>query len=498
MSSSLFSTMNRLRRTLQWSGFSPTRLYASKRGGQNTLYAKLSPLGNPNISLVPELDRWAYKGTKVSTAELNRIIRDLRMRRRYKQALEVSEWMGVKCSLRSSDHAVQLDLIGRVHGLDSAETYFNNLNEKDLNEKTYGALLNCYVREKLTERSLSHMQKMKELGFASSALPYNDLMCLYTNTGQYERIPELLAEMKENKVVPDNFSYRICINSYGERSDIEGMEKVLEEMEGQAHIVMDWNTYAAVANAYRKAGLTDKAVSALKESEKKLEGETKAEGYNFLITLHGSLGNKLEVERLWKCKKASKKVINKDYISMLGALVKLNEFEDAKSLLKEWETCANNFDFRVPNVLLIGYCQRGMLEKAEAMLEEIMKKGKVPIPNSFGILAAAFVEKGDMGKAFEYMKKAISSYPGNEGWRPTPTVIKKLLQWLGEEGRVEEVEGFVGLLSAVIPMDRGMYHTLIKANIREGKEYKEILESMEANNIKPDEVTKEILGSRHE
>ncbi|XP_068640447.1 pentatricopeptide repeat-containing protein At4g21705, mitochondrial-like [Aristolochia californica] len=498
MSSYLFSIMNRLRRTLPWSGFSPTRSYASKRSGQNTLYAKVSPLGNPSISLVPELDKWADKGKKVGMAELNRIIRDLRMRRRYKQALEVSEWMGVKCSLRSSDLAVQLDLIGRVRGLESAETYFNNLNENDLNEKTYGALLNCYVREKLTERSISHMQKMKELGFASLALPYNNLMCLYTNTGLYEKIPELLAEMKENEVVPDNFSYRICINSYGERSDFEGMEKVLEEMEGQAHIIMDWNTYATVANGYIKAGVTDKAVSALKKLEEKLEGESKAEGYNFLITLYGSLGNKSEVDRLWKCRKACKRVVNRDYISMLSALVKLNGFEEAESLLKEWETCAHNFDFRVPNVLLIGYCEKGMPEKAEAMLEEITKKGKVPKPNSFRVLATAFEEQGNMGKAFEYMKKAVSSYPGNEGWRPKRTVIKKILGWLGEEGKVEEVEGFVALLSAVSPMDRDMYHTLIKANIREGKDYKEILKSMEADNIKPDEETIKILGSSHE
>ncbi|XP_068646031.1 pentatricopeptide repeat-containing protein At4g21705, mitochondrial-like [Aristolochia californica] len=489
--------MNRLQQTFQWSRFSAVRPYASRRRVQNTLYNQLSPLGNPNISLVPELDRRADKGEIVSRGELTWIIRDLRMRRRYTQALEVSEWMGVNCSLKSTDRAVQLDLIGRVRGLESVETYFNNLNENDLNQKTYKALLDCYVREKLTERSLSHMQKMIELGFGSSASPYNELMGLYANTGQYEKIPELLAQMKENKVVPDTFSYRICINSYGKRSDVEGMEKILEEVEGQAHL-MDWNFYADVANVYIKAGLTDKAVSALKKSEEKLKGRSKAEGYNILITLNGSLGNKLEVDRLWKCRKARMKVINKDYISMLGALVELNEFEDAKSLLKEWETCTNNFDFRVPNVLLIGYCQKGMLEKAEAMLEEIMKKGKVPIPNSFGILAAAFGEKDDMGKAFEYMKKAISSYPGNEGWRPRPTVIKKLLRWLGEEGRVEEVEGFVGLLSAVIPMDRGMYHTLIKANIREGKEYKEILESMEINNIKPDKVTKEILGSWHD
>ncbi|KAF9603689.1 hypothetical protein IFM89_037452, partial [Coptis chinensis] len=64
----------------------------------------------------------------------------------------VSEWMEkkVECTFSSGERAVQLDLIGRVRGL--------------------------------TDKSVSHLQKMKENGFASTPLCYNDLMCLYTNT----------------------------------------------------------------------------------------------------------------------------------------------------------------------------------------------------------------------------------------------------------------------------------------------------------------------------
>lgn len=163
--------------------------------------------------------------------------------------LQVSEWMNKKgiCAFSPTEHAVQLDLIGKVQGFLSAETYFNNLRDQDKTDKTYGALLNCYVRQRQTEKSLSHWQKMKDMGFASSALTYNDLMCLYANIGQYEKVRDILNEMKRNEVSPDNFSYRICINSYGVRSDIEGMEEILKEMESQPHILMDWNTYSVVA-----------------------------------------------------------------------------------------------------------------------------------------------------------------------------------------------------------------------------------------------------------
>lgn len=64
---------------------------------------------------------------------------------------------------------------------------------------------------------------------------------------------------------------------------LEGVEKALKEMEGQPHIVMDWNTYAVVADLYIKAGQTNKAINALKMSEERLDTEN-GHGYNFLIS----------------------------------------------------------------------------------------------------------------------------------------------------------------------------------------------------------------------
>ena len=401
------------------------------------------------------------------------------------------------CVFSSTEHAVQLDLIGRVRGFLSAEIYFNNLQNHDQTDKTYGALLNCYVRQRQTDKSLSHLQKMKEMGFASSPLTYNDMMCLYTNVGQYEKVPDVLAEMKLNNVYPDNFSYRICINSYGAVSDNEGVEKVLKEMERQPHISMDWNTYAVAANFYIKAGLSDKAIEALKKSEERLD-KRDGLGYNHLISLYASMGNKAEVLRLWGLEKsACKKHINRDYITMLESLVKLGELEEAEKVIKEWESSGNCYDLRVPNIVIIGYSEKGLFEKAQAMLEELMEKGKLTTPNSWGTVAAGYMDNGEMEKAVECMKAAISLHVNNKGWKPNGRVIGGILSWLGEKGRREEVEAFVESLRAVIPMNRQMYHTLIMANIRAGKEVDELLARMKADKIDEDAETKKILlGTR--
>ena len=60
----------------------------------------------------------------------------------------------------------------------------------------------------------------------------------------------MMAEMKRNGIVPDNFSYNICINAYGTRADFFGLENTLKEMECAPEFVVDWDTYAVVVDSF--------------------------------------------------------------------------------------------------------------------------------------------------------------------------------------------------------------------------------------------------------
>ncbi|XP_044489063.1 pentatricopeptide repeat-containing protein At4g21705, mitochondrial-like [Mangifera indica] len=454
-----------------------TRAYRAAEG--NNLHSRISPLGDPNLSLVPVLDQWIQEGKKCTVFELQRVVRDLRARRRFKHALQVSEWMssnGLPFSV--SDSAVRLDLISKVNGLEAAETYFNSLNGEYKIDKVYGALLSCYVREGLVDKSLAHLQKMKELGFAS-AFNYNDLMCLYRHTGQFEKIPHVLSDMKENGVSPDSFSYRICMRACGARSDSSSMEHILEEMENQPHITMDWLTYSTVASVYIKAGLIEKSLIYLKKCEEKVSKD--AVGYNHLILLYATLGNKDEMMRLWGLQKSnSKKLINRDYITMLDSLVKIGELEESEKLFKEWDSSCQTYDFRVPNILLTGFSRRGFIEKAEAMLRDIVKKGKTPTPNSWAIVAAGYLDKQNMERAFECIKEALAVHEENKPWRPRPSLISSILSWLGDNRDADEVEAFVISLKYKVPESREVYLALRNSYTRSGKEVDQLLESMKA------------------
>ncbi|GAB2284534.1 hypothetical protein Dimus_018988 [Dionaea muscipula] len=458
------------------------------------LFSRIILIGSPNADVAPILDQWVNEGSKVRTVQLQSIIRALRARNRFNQALEVSEWMSSRrvCPFFPGDHAVQLDLIGKVRGIDAAESYFEKMTEKS--EKIYGALLSCYIRELLVDKSLSLFSKMKEMGFATNALTYSDIMSLYLYMEQPEKIPDVLSDMRANGVLPNNFIYRICLKSYGLRSDFESIEKLMKEVESQVHIPIHWSVYSTAASIYSKAGFTEKAQHYLKKAEGMINKDP--HGYNTLITIYASRGDKSQVKRLWGMKKTAsgRQLNNNDYKTMMISLIKLDEFEEAKELFKEWESAGTLYDFRIPNVLLIEYTRGGLVREAEAFLDKIIEKGRSPIPNSWGIIASGYVDQGNMEKALQCMRKAFELQPQHEGWLPKPRVVTSILNWLGEKGEVEQVEEFVNDLRRIVPMDRAMYHALIKAHVRDGNEVDGILQDMKADNIDVDEETKKILG----
>lgn len=67
--------------------FSSTKPNPTRLPGK--LYKRISPVGDPNLSIVPVLDDWVGEGHSVYKTELVRIIKELMSYKRFKHALEV-------------------------------------------------------------------------------------------------------------------------------------------------------------------------------------------------------------------------------------------------------------------------------------------------------------------------------------------------------------------------------------------------------------------------
>lgn len=339
--------------------------------------------------------------------------------------------------LTERDVATRLDLIFMVHGQEQAERYFNTIPKQLKTSGTYGALLSIYARGKSLNKAEATMQRMREMGLATSSFPYNMLINLYSQTDNHDKIAGLILEMQMQAIPWDAFTRSNLMAAYAARSDISSMEKLLNCMEEDPNISVNWNIYSIAADGYLKVGLIDKALEMLK----KMEGSTpvleKHPRFNFLLSFYARAGHKDELYRIWDQYKASNNR-PQAYSCMITSLARLDDIEGAEKIYQEWEHEHSMSDLRVLNSLLSAYCQGCLFDKAESLANHVAMQGRIPYASTWNILAKGYADNKQMPKAVEMFKKALSV--GREGWRPDSVILETCLEYLEGQGDMEEIE----------------------------------------------------------
>ncbi|KAH7653649.1 TPR-like protein [Dioscorea alata] len=463
---------------------------------EEALYKRLFRGGSSSKSVSNELTDFLKSRKLVYKWEVGVTLRKLRSRKRFRPALKLSETMAKRgMNLTVSDHAICLDLVAKARGITSAEEYFINLPEPAKNNLAYGALLNCYCKELMTEKAEALMEKMKELRFASSPMVYNSLMTLYTKTNRHDKIPSIIQEMKADDVMPDCFTYNVWMRALAAMKDISGVERVIEEMKRDGRVTADWTTYSNLASIYVDAGMFQKAEGALKELEKRNAGRDLS-AYQFLITLHGRTGNLVEVYRIWRSLKlAHPRMANISYLNMIQVLVNLKDLSGAEICFKEWESKCSTYDIRVVNVLLRAYTKEDMFEKAEKLKKHAKMKGARLNAKTWEILLEHHLNKGDM-KSVIYcadrgMKKG-KTY--NRIWVPPPNVVKSIMQYFEEKKDVNGAEKFIEVLKSVqSELSTEVLEALIRTYAIAGKKCPGMRLRLKMENATVSEATEKLL-----
>ncbi|XP_062107336.1 pentatricopeptide repeat-containing protein At2g20710, mitochondrial-like [Humulus lupulus] len=412
----------------------------------DTLYHRMSRLGDPKISMTPVLEQWAQEGRDVKQSELQKIIKQFRKYRRFTQALQISEWLSeANFGPSSRDIAIHLDLISKVYGLERAEENFNSIPESFRIDKVHGTLLNCYTDKKSLEKAEDLFQKMKKMGFIQTALTYNAMLSLYSRMGKHEKLKILTQEMEQNGIKFDRFTLNIQLNAYAVTSNIEEMEKLLLKIEADHQIALDFHSYFIAANGYLKAGFPEKALIKLNRSEQVIPNKERKIAYERLLTLYAATGKKDEVYRIWNLFKNVGRVYNTGYLSMFSSLVKLDDIDGMEKIFEEWESVNTLFDNRIANLMLSAYCKKGLLEKAFVCVDRLFSNsGYEPDANLWLCLSTQCCIDGEMGKAVECMKKAILA--GGPRWKVNRTTFVAFLEYLKKEGNMEPAHEILRLL----------------------------------------------------
>ncbi|KAE8736388.1 putative pentatricopeptide repeat-containing protein [Hibiscus syriacus] len=458
-----YSSISRILRVMAYSTKTLSRPSPSK--SPDTLHTRVSRSGDPKSSVVPVLNQWLEEGKPMKQSTLQVIIRHLRSFRRYKHALEVSEYMSeeMKYNISVGDMAVKLDLISKVHGLDQAEKYFNSLPEAMKTFQVYGALLNCYANHECLEKAEDTFQIMRKSGLPIFAVSYNVMLNLYNHLGKHEKLDALMQEMTDKGIKHNAFTNNIRLNAYASSYDIEGMEKFLTRMENDAEISMDWNAYVIASNAYLKAKLTVKALQMLSRAEQLVPQSSRKHAYEVFLTIYTNLGRKEDVYRIWNLYRNLGKFFNSGYLCMISSLVKLDDLDGAEKVLAEWEIGCSFCDARIPNVMISAYCKKGYVEKAEAYTKRLIERGVIKEPDAFILnsLATGYQMDGQMAEAVETLKAAISC--SNSRWKPNTGTLAACLKFLERENNLEAAKELLELFNVKGHLSIDAYDRLVRS-----------------------------------
>lgn len=410
--------------------------------------------------------------------------------------LQLSETMTKRNMNKTiSDHAIHLDLVAKGRGIAAAENYFVNLPESAKNHLCYGALLNCYCKELMTEKAEGLMEKMKELDLPLTSMPYNSLMTLYTKVGQPEKIPSIIQEMKASNIMPDSFTYNVWMRALAAVNDISGVERVVDEMKRDGRVTGDWTTYSNLASIFVEAGLFEKAEVALKELEKR-NAYKDLSAYQFLITLYGRMGNVYEVYRIWRSLRlAFPKTANISYLNMIQVLVNLKDLPGAEKCFCEWESSCTTYDIRVANVLIGAYAKSDMLEKAEELKERARRRGAKPNAKTWEIFLDYHLQKGDFNLAVDCIANAISIGRGNgEKWVPSSETIGIMMRHYEQEKDVDGAEEFIEILKkSADSLGAEVFESLIRTYAAAGRTSSAMQRRLKMENVKVSEDTQKLL-----
>lgn len=130
-------------------------------------------------------------------------------------------------------------------------------------------------------------------------------------------------------------------------------------------------------------------------------------------------------------------------MSVITSLLKFDDIDSAEKIFNEWDSRELNYDIRVPNYLMGAFCRKGLMEKAETLVNRVMVKGGKPNAKMYYSLATGYLQINQAEKGVEAMKKAI--LVSGPWWKPSKESLAACLEYLKTKGDVEAAEEFISL-----------------------------------------------------
>ncbi|TKY62708.1 Pentatricopeptide repeat-containing protein mitochondrial [Spatholobus suberectus] len=412
----------------------------------------------PGTSLHLALDKWLEEGNELTREEVSLAMVNLRKRKMFGRALQLSEWLESKKQFEfiERDYASRLDLIAKARGLQKAEVYIETIPESFRSEIIYRTLLANCVSQNNVKKAEEVFSKMKDLNFPVTVFACNQLLFLYKRNDK-KKIADVLLLMENENIKPSSLTYEILIDTKGQSKDIDGMDQIVDRMKAQG-IEPGIKTQAVLARHYISAGLQDKAETLLKE----MEGENLKQNRwlcRILLPLYANLGKEDEVGRIWNVCETNPR--HDECLAAIEAWGKLNIIDEAEKvfemMIKKWKlsskTCSG---------LLKVYANNKMLMKGKDLIKRMGDGGCRIGPLTWDAIVKLYVQAGEVEKADSVLQKATQQ----SQLKPIFSTYLTILEQYANRGDIHNSEKtFYRMKQADYPSRPKMYQVLMNAYI---------------------------------
>ncbi|KAL0707683.1 hypothetical protein Bca4012_074109 [Brassica carinata] len=425
------------------------------------------------------LEQWVKEGKDLSQTEVSLAVHNLRKRRSYAMCLQLWEWLraNTQFEFTEANYASQLDLVAKVHSLQKAEAFLNDIPESSRGEVVYRTLLANCVLKLHVKRAEDLFNKMRELKFPTSVFACNQLLLLYSKHDR-KKIPDVLLLMEKENIKPTRGTYQFLINSKGLSGDIAGMDKLVETMKEEG-IKLDPEIQAAVARYYMRAGRKERAEEVMKE----IEGEGLEQApwvCRSLLPLYAEIGDKENVRRLSRFVEQALRYDNS--IAAIKAWGKLKEIEEAEAVFDKLVEKYKLVPMLPYFSLMEIYTENKMLTKGKNLVKRIASAGVKIGPSTWHALVKLYIKAGEVGKAEMILNKATK----DNKMRPLFISYMVILEEYAKRGDVHNAEKvFMRMKRAGYAAQLMQYETVLLAYVNAKTPAYGMSERMKVDNVFP-------------
>ncbi|KAK2990973.1 hypothetical protein RJ640_005455 [Escallonia rubra] len=255
------------------------------------------------------------------------------------------------------------------------------------------------------EDILEHQKKFDD--FADERFAVR-LISLYGKAGMLDHARKLFDEMPQLNCERTVMSFNALLAAHVNCKKFEKIGELLREMREKLSIKLDIVSYNTIIKGFCGAGSVDSAFEVIHKMEK--DGlEPNIISFNTLLNAFYSIGRSFDADKLWEMMESKDIVPNvRSYNPKLRALVADKRVLEAARLVEEMESKGVKPDTYSINALIKGFCREGNLEQAKSWYGKMVGDDCGPNKATFVSLIPLACDKGDIDFALELCKKAIA------------------------------------------------------------------------------------------